>query len=83
MVLDSKLQADPSRPAGSRCACHLKDLLKPPVSFRPPDRRNIGTTRLAAAIASSERRQPTTGAMLSAEGSCNLHPMVSPITIGR
>ena len=75
--------AEPPGSAGSTCACHSNGLPKPPVFFRPPDRRNIGVAHLAAAIASSERRQPTTLTMLSAEGSCSLHPMVSPMTIGR
>ena len=82
MVLNS-LGAEPPGSARSRCACGLNGLPKPPVFFRPPCRRNIGVAHLAAAIASSEQSQPTTGAMLFSEGSCRLHPMVSPMTIGR
>ena len=43
--------------------------------------QNIGVAHLAAAIASSERSQPTTRAILCSGGSCSLHPMVSPLTI--
>ena len=82
MVLNS-LGAEPPGSARSRCACGLNGLPKPPVFFRPPCRRDIGVAHLAAAIASSEQSQPTTGAMLFSEGSCRLHPMVSPMTVGR
>lgn len=56
MVLDSKLQADSSPTAKSRCACRLKGLPKPVVFFRPPARRNIGVAHLTAPLASSEGR---------------------------
>ena len=54
MVLNS-LGAEPPGSARSRCACGLNGLPKPPVFFRPPDRRNIGLAHLEVAIASSER----------------------------
>ena len=72
-----RLPATGSRmPAGSRCVCHSNGLHKPPVFFRPSDRRNTGVAHLATAKASLMRQQ------VSGRGDCVFGGFLQPPSNG-